>query len=100
MVSCCRSLGACRDTGNFGLRVKTTQVVKNCCKSALISEISRVKVPKKGYLRRLRLMLSHLPPKTSDPFADGGLAHRRTMTTSPITFSENEPVVCRPEEAL
>jgi hypothetical protein len=38
------------DASNLSIREETPKVVKNCLKSALISEIGGIKVPKKGNL--------------------------------------------------
>jgi hypothetical protein len=35
-------------------------MVENCLKSGFVTEIGRIKVPKKGNLRPLRLELSHI----------------------------------------
>src|SRR5229473_3628819 len=59
MMGCNGSRRVCRDADGFSVRLKTTKVVENCWKSTLVTEIGRIKVPKKGNLRPLRLELSH-----------------------------------------
>ena len=58
-MGCNGSRRACRDADGISVRLKTTKVVENCLKSTLVAEIGRIKVPKKGNLRPLRLELSH-----------------------------------------
>jgi hypothetical protein len=60
MVGCKRSLRVGRDTGNLGLRLETTKVVKNCLKGTLITEVRRTKVPKKRDVSPFRLALFHI----------------------------------------
>src|SRR5262249_40188171 len=61
LMGCSGSLRAGANTGNFSVRVETTKVVKNCLKSTLITEIGRIKVPKKGNLLPLPFALFHIP---------------------------------------
>jgi hypothetical protein len=48
------------DASNLSLREETPKVVKNCLKSTLVAEISRIKVPKKGNLLSLPFALFHI----------------------------------------
>jgi len=67
MVGCNGSLRVGADTGNFSIRLETSNVVKNRLKSALVAEISRIKVPKKGNLLSLPFALFHIAlPEVSE----------------------------------
>jgi len=54
------SLGAGTNADNFGVRLETSKVIKNRLKSALVAEISRIKVPKEGNLRSVPFELIQL----------------------------------------
>src|SRR5215813_15146153 len=54
------SLGAGTNADNFGVRLETSKVIKNRLKSALVAEVSRIKVPKEGNLVALPFGLFHI----------------------------------------
>src|SRR5215831_6084459 len=60
MVGRSGSLGAGTNADNFGVRLETSKVIKNRLKSALVAEISRIKVPKEGNLLALPFGLFHI----------------------------------------
>src|SRR5262249_8183713 len=59
LVGCNGSLRTCADTGNLSIRLVTPKMAKNGLKSTLITEISRIKVPKKGNPLPLFFVLFH-----------------------------------------
>jgi hypothetical protein len=50
-----------RNTGDFGVRLKKTKMIKKSLKSTFITEIGRIKVSEKGNPRPLPLVFSHIP---------------------------------------
>lgn len=66
MVGRSGSLWAGANTGNFSVRLETSKVIKNCLKSALVAEISRIKVPKKGNFLSFHLAFHIVLPEVSE----------------------------------